>query len=205
MRIATLRRPGFHLLPLLFLFLIAGNVSAQAHNPVLAGLKGVAVQVVILNDAERKLGVDRAVLYKAATEVLRQYRVNYLPLGAEYVSGEKDPSEVMPSGYSLLQFKVVAVTDERLPGYSAVVVELHMLEKVRLSRDPSKEVLASVYTGSNTILMRNGTARPVAEDVREQARDFATDFRASNPGGPAAARRRGLPGTRTNRTSLRRR
>jgi len=198
-------RLGFHLSPLLLLLLLAGSAAAQTPDPVLAGLKGVAVQVILLNDSEHKLGVDRAALYKAVTEVLRQYKVNYLPLGAEYVSGEKDPSEVMPSGYSLLRFRVVAVTDERLPGYSAVVVELHLLEKVRLSRDPSKEVLASVYTGSNTILMRNGTPLPVIADVRDQAHDFATDFRASNPGGPVAARRRGFPGTRMNATSVRRR
>jgi hypothetical protein len=185
-------RPRFHLSSLLLLLLLAGKASAQAPNPVLAGLKGVVVQVVILNDAERKLGVDRATLYKAVTDTLRQYKVNYLPLGAEYVSGEKDPLEVMPAGYSLLRFRVVAVTDERLPGYSAVVVELHLLEKVRLSRDPSKEVLASVYTGSNTILMRNGTARAVTADVRDQARDFATDFKASNPSA-ATARRRDSP------------
>lgn len=196
---------GIYLSPFLLALLLAGGATAQAPEPVLAGLKGVAVQVVIFNDAERRLGVDRAVLYKAATDILRQYKVNYLPLGAEYVSGEKNPLEVMPSGYSLLQFKVVVVTDERIPGYSATIVELHLLEKVRLSRDPSKEVIASVYTGSNTILMRNGTPRAVTADVRDQARDFATDFRASNPGGPAAARRRGIYGIRMNTTSVRQR
>jgi hypothetical protein len=205
MRIVTLRRPGFHLLPLLFLLLLAGSAAAQSPNPLLTGLKGVVVQVVILNDAERKLGVDRATLYKAVTEALHEYKVNYLPLGAEYASGEKDLFQAMPAGYGLLWFKVLAVTDERIPGYSAAVVEMHLLEKVRLSRDPSKEVLASVYTGSNTILMRNGTPRSVTADVRDQARDFAADFRASNPGGPAAARRRGLTGARTNTTSWRRR
>ena len=112
----TVLRRGIYLTPFLLVLLLAGSATAQAPDPVLAGLKGVAVHVVILNDAERRLGVDRATLYKAATDTLRQYRVNYLPLSAEYVSGEKDPLEVMPSGYSLLQFKVVAVTDERLPG-----------------------------------------------------------------------------------------
>jgi hypothetical protein len=95
-QLITVLRPGFHLSPLLLLLLLAGSANAQAPNPVLSGLKGVAVQVVILNDAERRLGVDREVLYKAVTDTLRQYKVNYLPLGAEYVSGERDPLQVMP-------------------------------------------------------------------------------------------------------------
>ena len=205
MGLATLRRLRFHLLPLLFLLLLAGNASAQAPNPVLAGLRGVVVQVVILNDAERRLGVDRPTLYKAVTEVLREYKVNYLPLGAEYVSGEKDPFGVLPAGYALLRFKVLAVTNERLPGYSAGVVEMHLLEKVRLARDPSKEVIASVYTGSVTSLMKNATPDVAAQDVRRHARDFAAAFRASNPGGPVAARRRGMTGASTNATSMGRR
>jgi hypothetical protein len=188
----------------LFLLLLAGDVSAQPPNPVLAGLKGVVVQVVILNDAERRLGVDRPTLYKVVTEVLREYKVNYLQLGAEYVSGERDPFEAMPAGYALLRFKVVAVTSERLPGYSAGVVEMNLLERVRLSRDTSKEIIASVYTGSVTSLMKNATPGAVAQDVRGRARDFAAAFRASNPSGAVAARRRTLTGVGTNATSMRR-
>jgi hypothetical protein len=128
-----------------------------------------------------------------------------LPLGTEYVSGERDPFEAMPAGYALLRFKVVAVTSERLPGYSAGVVEMNLLEKVRLSRDPLKEIIASVYTGGVTSLMKNATPGAVAQDVRGRARDFAADFRASNPGGPVAARRRSLPGAGMNATSMRQR
>jgi hypothetical protein len=198
MRLKTLSRPGFHLLPLLFTLLLAGDVSGQTPNPVLSGLKGVAVQVVLLNDSEHKMGVDRAALYKAATDALRQYKVNYLPLGAEYVSGRKDPFEAMPAGYALLRFEVVALANEGLPGCSAVAIEMHLLEKVKPSRDTSKEIIASIYTGSNSLLVTRAAPEVVTQDVRRQARDFAADFRASNPG-PAAVRRRGLPGTRRKR------
>jgi hypothetical protein len=197
-RIKTLSRPRFHLLPLLFLLLLSGDVSGQTPNPVLSGLKGVAVQVVLLNDSERKMGVDRAALYKVATDALREYKINYLPLGVEYVSGQKNLFEAMPAGYALLRFKVVALASGDLPGCSAVVIEMHLLEKVRPSGDTSKEIVASVYTGSNSLLVSRAAPEVVTHDVRRQARDFAADFRASNPG-PAVMRRRGLPGTRRKR------
>jgi hypothetical protein len=111
----------------------------------------------------------------------------------------------MPAGYALLRLKVVAVTSDRLPGYSAVIVEMHLLEKVRLSRDTSKEIIASVYTGAITTLMRNGTPKVVADDVMELVREFAADFKASNSGGMATAKRIGRRHSGTGATSMSRR
>jgi hypothetical protein len=204
MRLMNFPRRRSHLLPFLLLLLLAGSASAQTPNPVLAGLKGVAVQVVLLNDSEYKMGVDRTALYKAVTEALREYKVNYVPLGAEYVSGRKDPFEAMPAGYALLRFKVVALASEDRPGCSAVSIEMNLLEKVKPSRDTSKEIIASVYTGSNSLLVTRAAPEVVTQDVRRQAREFAAAFRASNPVGAAAIRRR-KPGAVMDATSMRRR
>jgi len=202
MPLVTSRWPGLHLFSFLILLLLAGGATAQTPNPVLSGLKGVAVQVVLLNDSERKMGVDRAALYKVATDALREYKVTYLPLGVEYESGRKDPFEAMPAGYALLRFKVVSLASGDLPRCSAVVVEMHLLEKVRPSRDTSKEIIASVYTGSNSLLVTRASPEVITRDVRRQARDFAADFRASNPSGAVTTGRRNRVGLRASATPV---
>jgi hypothetical protein len=95
-QLRTVRQLRFHLLLFLLLILLARSAPAQTTNPVLSGLKGIDVQVVILNDSEQRIGVERATLYKIVTDALREYKVNYLPLRAEEMSGRKDPFVALP-------------------------------------------------------------------------------------------------------------
>jgi hypothetical protein len=94
----------------------------------------------------------------------------------------------MPAGYAVLLFSVVAVSGNSLPGYSAAVVEHQLLERVRLERDSSIEIIASVYTGSKTLLMKNGTPGMIAEEIRRQAREFAAKVKAANSAVRAAVK-----------------
>jgi hypothetical protein len=159
-------RSRFHLLPFLLLVLLARSAPAQTAEPELVGLKGVDIHVEMRNDSERRLGIEKAAIYRIVTDALREYKINYLPVGIGAKLEGRDRTDAMPAGYALLLFSVVAVSGNSLPGYSAAVVEHHLVEHVRLKRDSSIEIIASVYTGSKTLLMKNGTPRMIAEEIR---------------------------------------
>jgi hypothetical protein len=181
MQLTTLFQTKFQSVSLLLLILIAGGAQAQTTEPELVGLKGVDIHVEMLNDSERRLGVERAAVYRIVTDALREYKINYLPVGVGSKLEGRERADAMPAGYALLLFSVVAVSGDSLPGYSAAVVEHHLLERVRLERDSSIEIIASVYTGSKTLLMKNGTPGMIAEEIRRQAREFAAKVKAANP------------------------
>jgi hypothetical protein len=180
MQLTTLLRTKLQQVSLLLLILIAGGVQAQTSEPELVGLKGVDIHVEMLNDSERRLGVDKAAVYNLVTDALREYKINHLPVGTNAKLAGRDRADAIPAGYALLLFSVVAVSGDSLPGYSAAVVEHHLLERVRLERDSSIETIASVYTGSKTLLMKNGTPGMIAEEIRRQAREFAAKVKAAN-------------------------
>lgn len=189
MKRTNILRNRFQIFLFLLLILLAGSAQAQTAEPELVGLKGVDIHVEMVNDSERRLGIDRAAIYRIVTDALREYKISYLPVGTNAKLEGRDRTDAMPSGYALLLFSVVAVSGDSLPGYSAVVAEHHLLERVRLERDSSIEIIASVYTGSKTLLMKNGTPGMIVEEIRRQAREFSTKVKAANSAAKATVKR----------------
>jgi hypothetical protein len=174
-------RSVFHLiLPFIFLLLAASSAGAQSADPVLAGLKGVELGMELQNDTEARLGLTADRAYAAVEEELRKAGVRFLPAPAQRMEvGSR--IQRMPKGYALLFFQVATVADEKLGGY-AVDLSFQLLDRVRLTRDSSKETAASIYKGRHLILMSGrGSAEEAERRLRALAREFAADFKASNP------------------------
>lgn len=175
-------RVSFHwAVPFLLSLLASSSVSAQSADPVLTGLKGVEIAMELQNDTEARLGLTPARAFSAVEEELRKAGVSFLPAPAQKMQiGRRIQS--MPKGYALLFFQVATVADEKLGGY-AVDLSFQLLDRVRLSRDSSKETVASVYKGRHLLLMSGrGSADEAERRLRALAREFAADFKASNPG-----------------------
>lgn len=175
-------RSKTRLVTTLVLFLLAvTGASAQSADPILAGLRGVEIGVELHHHAETRLGLTAARAYQAVQEELRKAGVRFNPPPPQRtdVGGR---FRAMPRGYALLYFQVVAVVDEKSVGNYSIDVRLDLLDQVRLARDTSKETVASVYKGHQLFLMRGrGGDEEVLDRLRVLTRDFARDFRASNP------------------------
>lgn len=167
--------------PFLFLLIAATGTSAQSADPILAGLQGVELGVELHHQTETHLGLTAARAYQAVGEELRKagVRFNLPPPQRTEVGGR---FERMPKGYALLYFQVVAVVDEKSRGNYTIDIRLDLLDQVRLSRDSSKETVASVYNGHQLALMHGaGGDEEVLDRLRVLTREFAKAFRASNP------------------------
>ena len=174
-------RSVFHLiLPFIFFLLAASSAVAQSADPVLAGLKGVELGMELQNDTEARLGLTADRAYAAVEEELRKAGVRFLPAPTQRMQ-VSSRMQRMPKSYALLFFQVATVADEKLGGY-AVDISFQLLDRVRLSRDSSKETVASVYKGRHLVLMTGrGNAEEAERRLRSLAREFAADFKSSNP------------------------
>jgi hypothetical protein len=161
--------------------LTASNVSAQSVDPVLAGLKGLDLGVELHHDTETRLGLTADRAYKVVEEELRKAGVKFLlpsPRGTD-VGGH---FQRMPRDYALLYFQVAAVVDKRARQNYTIDIRYDLLDRVLLSRDSSKETIASLYKGHQLVLMTGlGGAEEVLDRLTSMAREFATNFAASNP------------------------
>lgn len=165
----------------LFLFLIAGGALAQSADPDLSGLRGVDLGVQLQHDTETHLGLTGQDVYKVVAEELRKGRVSFLPWPKQDMT-VSDRFQKMPADYAMLYFEIVTVVGAGMRENFALDVRLNLLDRVRLSRDGSKETVASIYKRQHLVLMSGrGGAREVLERVRAMAKGFAADFRAANP------------------------
>jgi hypothetical protein len=168
------------ILPFIFFLLAASSAVAQSADPVLAGLKGVELGMELQNDTEARLGLTADRAYAAVEEELRKAGVRFLPAPTQRMQ-VSSRMQRMPKSYALLFFQVATVADEKLGGY-AVDISFQLLDRVRLSRDSSKETVASVYKGRHLVLMTGrGNAEEAERRLRSLAREFAADFKSSNP------------------------
>jgi hypothetical protein len=175
-------RVSFHwVVPFLLSLLASSSVSAQSTDPILTGLKGVEIAMELQNDTEARLGLTPDRAFSAVEEELLKAGVSFLPAPAQKMQIGRRVQR-MPKNYALLFFQVATVADDKLGGY-AVDFSFQLLDRVRLSRDSSKETIASVYKGRHLVLMRGrGIADEAERNLRALAREFAADFKASNPG-----------------------
>lgn len=133
------------------------------------------------HDAGRRLGLTVEQAYRAVGEELRTAGVRFLPT-PERRTDVGGRFRRMPKGYALLYFQVVAVVDGNPGGNYTIDIRLDLLDRVRLSRDGSKETVASIYKGRQLVLMRGtGGREEVLDRLRTLVREFVADFNASNP------------------------
>jgi hypothetical protein len=167
--------------PLVLFLLVATSASAQSADPILAGLQGVELGVELHHQTETHLGLTAARVYQAVGDELRKagVRFNPPPPRRTDVGGR---FERMPKGYALLYFQVVAIVDEKSRGNYTIEVRFDLLDQVRLSRDSSKETVASIYKGNQLALMHGtGGDEEVLDRLKVLTREFAKAFRESNP------------------------
>ena len=181
MQLKTALRPKLYLLLLLILTLFAGRAQAQSAQPALGGLKGVEIALVLKNDTKSRLGLETGRAYRAVEEEIRKAGVRVLP-PTEQASQIGNIFRKLPQGYAVLYFQVATVAGPGGGDNYAVDLRFDLLDRVRLARDDSKETIASVYSARQLFLR---TGRGGDEDalraLRAMAREFAADFRASNP------------------------
>lgn len=181
MQLKTVLRPKLYLLLLLILTSFAGRAQAQSAQPALGGLKGVEIALVLKNETRSRLGLETGRAYRAVEEEIRKAGVKVLP-PTEQSSQIGSIFRKLPQGYAVLYFQVATVAGPGGGDNFAVDLRFDLLDRVRLSRDDSKETIASVYSARQLFLR---TGRGGDEDalraLRAMAGEFAADFRASNP------------------------
>jgi len=166
---------------LLILTLFAGRAQAQSAEPTLGGLKGVEIVLVLKHETKGRLGLATERAYRAVEEEIRKAGVKVLP-PTEQATQIGSSFRKLPPGYAVLYFQVATVAGPGRGDNYAVDLRFDLLDRVRLSRDSSKETFASIYY-ARQLFLRSG--RGGDEDalriLRSMAREFAADFRASNP------------------------
>jgi len=166
---------------IIVLLIAALSASAQAADPILKGLKGVELVVVRKHETESRLGLTFERAYRAVEEEIRKAGVKVLP-PTEQATQIGSSFRKLPEGYAVLYFQVATVAGPGRGDNYAVDLRFDLLDRVRLSRDSSKETFASIYY-ARQLFLRSG--RGGDEDalriLRSMAREFAADFRASNP------------------------
>jgi hypothetical protein len=167
--------------PVILLLIAVSSASAQVPAPVLKGLKGIELVMVRKNETESRLGLTFERAYRAVEEEIRKAGVKVLP-PTEQMTQIGSIFRKLPPGYAVLYFQVATVAGPGGGDNFAVDLRFDLLDTVRLSRDDSKETIASVYSGRQLFLR---TGRGADEDalraLRAMAREFAADFRAANP------------------------
>jgi hypothetical protein len=167
--------------PFLLLLLIASGASAQSANPDLTGLKGVDLGLVLQHDTQTRLGLTNKEAYQAIAEELRKAGIKFLPWPAQHMNiGAR--FQKMPKDYAMLYFEVVTVVGARMNDNYAIDIRYDLLDQVRLSRDNSKETVASILTGHQVVLLTGrGGGAEVLDKLRFMTKEFAAHFRAANP------------------------
>jgi hypothetical protein len=165
----------------LILTLFAGRAQAQAADPILKGLKGVELVVVRKHETESRLGLTFERAYRAVEEEIRKAGVRVLP-PTEQVMQIGSLFRKLPPGYAVLYFQVATVAGPGRGDNYAVDLRFDLLDRVRLSRDNSKETIASIYH-ARQLFLRSGRGgdEDALRGLRAMAREFAADFMASNP------------------------
>ena len=181
MRSPTTRLTGLLMTPFLLLLLIASGASAQSANPDLTGLKGVDLGLVLQHDTQTRLGLTNKEAYQAIADELRKAGIKFLPWPAQHTNiGAR--FQKMPKDYAMLYFEVVAVVGARMNDNYAIDLRYDLLDRVRLSRDGSKETVASILTARQVVLQTGrGGGAEVLDRLRGMAKEFAAHFRAANP------------------------
>jgi len=180
-QLKTAFRPKLYLFPLLILTLFAGNAHAQSADPALKGLKGIQLVLVLKHETESRLGLTTGRAYRAVEEEIRQAGVRVLP-PTERAMQIGSLFQKVPQGYAVLYFQVATVAGPGRGNNYAVDLRFDLLDQVRLSRDNSQETIASVYEGRQLFLITGpGGGDEALRGLRAMAREFAADFRASNP------------------------
>jgi hypothetical protein len=175
-------RLALHLIvPLLLVLLTASGATAQSAEPTLGGLKGVEIVLVLKHETKGRLGLATERAYRAVEEEIRKAGVRVLPQpkqATQIGSIFRKP----PEGYAVLYFQVVTVVGPGRGDNYAVDLRFDLLDRVRLSRDNSTETIASVYNAHQLFLSTGrGGGDEALRILRSMAREFAADFRASNP------------------------
>lgn len=167
--------------PVLVLLIATSSASAQAADPFLKGLKGVELVVVRKHETESRLGLTFERAYRTVEEEIRQAGVKVLP-PTEQAMQIGSIFRKLPPGYAVLYFEVATVAGPGRGDNYAVDIRFDLFDRVRLSRDSSKETIASIYDARQLFLItgRGGDDEAV-RILRSMAREFATGFMASNP------------------------
>lgn len=167
--------------PILVLLIAASSANAQAADPFLKGLKGVELVVVRKHETESRLGLTFERAYRAVEEEIRKAGVKVLP-PTEQAMQIGSLFRKLPQGYAVLYFQVATVAGPGRGDNYAVDIRFDLFDRVRLSRDTSKETIASIYDARQLFLITGrGGGDETLRILRSMAREFAADFRASNP------------------------
>lgn len=181
MQLKTSVRPKLYLLPLLILTLLVGRAQAQSADPTLGGLKGAEIVLELKHETKSRLGLTFERAYRAVEEEIRKAGVRVLP-PTEQAMPIGSLFRKLPPGYAVLYFEVATVAGPGRGDNYAVDLRFDLLDRVRLSRDNSKETVASVYKARQLFLITGrGGGDEALRILRAMAREFAADFRASNP------------------------
>lgn len=169
------------MVPILVLLAAASSASAQSADPVLKGLKGVELVVVRKHETESRLGLTFERAYRAVEEEIRKAGVKVLP-PTEQATQIGSLFRKLPPGYAVLYFEVVTVAGPGRGDNYAVDLRFDLFDRVRLSRDNSKETIASIYDARQLFLITGpGGSDEALRILRSMAREFAAGFMASNP------------------------
>ena len=181
MRTRTARLTARLLMPLLLLLLAAPSASAQSAEPTLGGLKGVEIVLVLKHETKGRLGLATERAYLAVEEEIRKAGVKVLP-PTEQAMQIGSLFRKLPQGYAVLYFQVATVAGPGRGDNYAVDIRFDLFDRVRLSRDNSKETIASIYDARQLFLITGrGGGDEALRILRSMAREFAADFMASNP------------------------
>jgi hypothetical protein len=165
----------------LLVILIVAGATAQSPEPTLRGLKGVELVVVRKHETESRLGLTFERAYRAVEEEIRKAGVKVLP-PTEQAMQIGSLFRKLPQGYAVLYFQVATVAGPGRGDNYAVDLRLDLLDRVRLARDSSKETIASIYHARQLFLITGrGGGDEALRRLRLIAKEFATDFKASNP------------------------
>ena len=166
---------------ILVLLIAASSAGAQTADPVLKGLKGVELVVVRKHETESRLGLTFERAYSAVEEEIRKAGVKVLPPTVQ-ATQIGSIFRKLPEGYAVLYFQVATVASPGRGDNYAVDLRFDLFDRVRLSRDNSKETIASIYDARQLFLITGrGGGDEALRILRSMAREFAADFMASNP------------------------
>jgi hypothetical protein len=181
MRLRPTRLPRRLIVAFLLFLLAAPGASPQSADPTLGGLKGVEIVLVLKHETKSRLGLTFERAYRAVEEEIRKAGVRVLP-PTEQATQLGSIFRKPPEGYAVLYFQVVTVAGPGRSDNYAVDLRFDLLDRVRLSRDNSTETIASVYNAHQLFLSTGrGGGDEALRILRSMAREFAADFRASNP------------------------